>query len=707
MITFNEKSKTFLLHAGSMTQALRVVEGNLLSLWYGPRMEREGDLPGVFETWQRCRIGSAAKQESLAEYPGWSGELFGGEPALKVTFPDGTRDLLLRYDSHKIDGEGMAITLKDKDFPFYAHIRYRVLEDVSVIERAVTLENRCAGDVRLEQFMSGAVRLPNRDAWRLTTLTGKWGDEYRITRDFVRDGQSVLQTRGIWSGADAVPFAAFDEGDADERGGGVWYASLLWSGTHRVVIERTPTGMVNALLGINPFDCKITLHPGEAYTLPTLMCGYTDEGFGGMSRDIHAYERRHVMAPGEAERILPVVCNAYGTYFGNINEEKIMALIEPAHRLGIEALIIDAGWAGEGDNYQLGMGTWNENKERFPHGLRAISDALHARGMLFGLWMEPEIVHQHSPLYKAHPDWVFGYPGREPDVGNNFRMCLNLALDEVREYLTGCIVRLIETCGVDYFKIDYNRRLWEADSTAVPDCDRQSLWAKYVENLWGMYADIKARYPKLLFENCAGGGMRTDIAMLRFSGRINRSDNQDPLDILTLHEGFSYFMLPKLAGGGCHISDVYTHHMNHRTSPMRFQAHAAMMGSMAIGKNLAEITPEEAGELRGYIEMHKRLRRTVQLGDIYRLASLREKEYAAFEYLSPEKDEAVLFVFGRCIQFARIYENIRLDGLDEDALYEVEGVGVKSGRALMRIGLRFVLEGDMDSRVVVIKKIKK
>ena len=67
----------------------------------------------------------------------------------------------------------------------------------------------------------------------------------------------------------------------------------------------------------------------------------------------------------------------------------------------------------------------------------------------------------------------------------------------------------------------------------------------------------------------------------------------------------------------------------------------------------------------------------------------------------------MLFVFGRCIQFARIYENIRLDGLDEDALYEVEGVGVKSGRALMRVGLRFVLEGDMDSRVVVIKKIKK
>ena len=279
------------------------------------------------------------------------------------------------------------------------------------------------------------------------------------------------------------------------------------------------------------------------------------------------------------------------------------------------------------------------------------------------------------------------------------------ASSDLREYLTGCIIRLIETCGVDYFKIDYNRMLWEADSTVFTDCDRQSLWAKYVENLCGMYDDIKRRYPNLLFENCAGGGQRTDISMLRFSGRINRSDNQDPLDILTIHEGFSYFMLPKLAGGGCHISDIYTHHFNHRTSPMRFQAHTAMMGSLAVGKNLTTMTPEEAEELRGYIELHKRLRRTVQSGDIYRLASLREKEYAAFEYLAPERDEAVLFVFCRGIQFMRVYENIRLDGLEEDALYEVEGVGIKSGRALMRVGLRFIFEGDMDSRVVVIKKI--
>ena len=51
--------------------------------------------------------------------------------------------------------------------------------------------------------------------------------------------------------------------------------------------------------------------------------------------------------------------------------------------------------------------------------------------------------------------------------------------------------------------------------------------------------------------------------------------------------------VPELNPEGCHVSDIYTHHMNARTSPMKFQAYVAMMGSMAIGKNLNEITSKD------------------------------------------------------------------------------------------------------------------
>ena len=155
---------------------------------------------------------------------------------------------------------------------------------------------------------------------------------------------------------------------------------------------------------------------------------------------------------------------------------------------------------------------------------------------------------------------------------------------------------------------------------------------------------------------------------------------------------------------------------------MKYQAEAAMMGSLAIGKNLAEITEGEREELKGYIEKYKSIRHIVHLGDIYRLASAYDKPYAAFEYLYG--GEGVLFMLGTSQQFMVRPEPLRLMGLDEDSLYRIEDGGVvsfnpnapgerntspeyitMSGKALMKLGLKIKLEGDFDSRVIRFKKV--
>lgn len=111
----------------------------------------------------------------------------------------------LRYDSHSIDGEILYVTQKDIDFDFYARIDYRVCADCSSIEKTVVLENKAGASVTLEQFFSGALHFPHRGSWRLTSLTGKWADEYRITREPLRDGQTVLQTRSIFRVRSLLP----------------------------------------------------------------------------------------------------------------------------------------------------------------------------------------------------------------------------------------------------------------------------------------------------------------------------------------------------------------------------------------------------------------------------------------------------------------------------------------------------------------------
>ncbi len=705
-IEFSPESRLFFLSAGEFSLAFSVCEqtGVPINRYYGPRLPRAEDVPSVSEILDCYRIKAyGISRHILGEYPGWNRELFSCEPALKCTFADGTRDVYLEYRSHSIEGDTLKVTLGERKYPLAVELRYRVLDDCGIIERSAVIRNESSQNVVLEKFDSATLRIPQRDELRLTSLTGKWSGEYRITREKIRDGQQLLQSKSALSGTESSPFFAIDEGDADERRGRVYFGTLLWSGTHRFTVEKTPFGYVSVTAGINNFDCEITMRPGESFETPVLAFGCSERGFGGMSRTLHAYERLHVMTEVERERQLPVVFNAYGTYFSSINEEKILAIIPKAREIGIEAMILDAGWSGEGENYSKGMGVWNENLERFPRGLKAISDEIHRNGMLFGLWMEPECVHKDSDIFNEHPDWVLGYPERGADL-DGVRYALNLALDEVRDYITEKICTLIEHCGVDYFKIDFNRALYAVGTGYFDDCDKKSVWVRYVNNLTRCYMTVKSRYPKLLFENCAGGGLRTDVAMLRFAGRINRSDNQDPLDVLKIHEGFSYFMLPKLAGGGCHISDVYTMHHNNRKTPMKYQAEVSMTGSMAIGKNLATITDEEQCELSEYVRRFKEIRPTVHLGDIYRLASAYEKPYAAFEYLYG--DEGVLFMLGQSQQFMKYPEPLRLDGLDGDELYEVEGYGTRSGAALMKVGLRVKLEGDFDSRVIRFRRVK-
>ena len=724
-VNYNEESKIFTLKTKTFSYSMIISsEDRIITLYYGTKLD-EADVPDIKSVIKRRSMGRIQGEADYEEFHGQNP--YGGncESTMEVRFADGTREADLRYKSHSIDGETLSIVLADKYKPLEIELVFKVFEDCDIIEKHAIAHNRGEDKMYFDTLFSGLCHLPFRDEYRLSTLTGQWADEYRITRAPIRDGETVLQTRNGISGPDAVPLVMIDEGDSDERRGDVWYMTLLWSGNHKMIVERTVFGNVQVTAGLNNWDFRLCLKGGESFETPTLAIGFTEGGFGQTSRNIHAYSRKHIMREIEARRIMPVVYNPFGTFFCDINEEKILSVIDIAHEIGVEALILDAGWQGEGDNYQLGMGVWNENRERFPRGLRYISDELHKRGMMFGLWMEPECCHVDSPIAKEHPEWLLHSACKE-DGRYDRRHVLNFALPEVKKYIFDKTCNLIDNCGVDYFKVDFNRLLHDVGTEEMPEEDRQMVRYYYTKNLCDYFNEIKTKYPSLMFENCAGGGQRVDLGMLKFTGRINRSDNQDPYDILRIHEGFSNIMLPKLAGGGCHISSVYTTHHNDRVSTMKFQARVAMMGALAVGQHLLNLTPEQKEELKKYIAQYKSLRHIVHLGDIYRLESVDRKPYAAYEYLSEDRSEGVLFIFGRGISAMRIYERLRLDGLDEDAIYEFEELDYteksevtiggdpkvnnpkqknRSGKALMRLGIDFVLRGDMDSIVYRFKKL--
>ena len=160
-----------------------------------------------------------------------------------------------------------------------------------------------------------------------------------------------------------------------------------------------------------------------------------------------------------------------------------------------------------------------------------------------------------------------------------------------------------------------------------------------------------------------------------------------------------------MAGGACQSSDSM-YHVNHRKTPLRFQAFCGMLGSLAIGKDLTICDEKELAEIRSYTDFYKKIRHVTHFGDFYRLASAREKSYAVFEYVLPDRSEAVVFVLGTSQQFGDSLPFFRIPGLSPEACYELTVHGgeseekrIISGQGAATVGVRLELTGDFDARI--------
>ena len=230
------------------------------------------------------------------------------------------------------------------------------------------------------------------------------------------------------------------------------------------------------------------------------------------------------------------------TYF-NVSEAGQIALAEKAAALGVERFTMDDGWFGARNDDHAGLGDWTVNPKKFPNGLKPLIDKVHSLGMDFGIWVEPEMVNPNSDLYRAHPDWVLNFTGRPRSEGRN-QLVLNLARQDVRDYVFNFLDKLVNENDIAFFKWDYNRVWSEPGWPAVSPDEQKQVYVKYIENLYSILAELRAKHPKLEIEDCSSGGGRVDLGILRYTDQVWTSDNSDPFDRLTIQDGFTYAYTP-------------------------------------------------------------------------------------------------------------------------------------------------------------------
>lgn len=382
----------------------------------------------------------------------------------------------------------------------------------------------------------------------------------------------------------------------------------------------------------------------------------------------------------------------------DISEEQQGTLARRAAEMGVELFVVDDGWFGARTSDRSGLGDWAPNPDRFPNGLKPLAEHVHGLGMQFGIWVEPEMINPDSELYRAHPDWVQYQAGRKRTEFRN-QLVLNLAREDVQEYLWGQLDTLLSSAPIDYVKWDFNRCFTDAGWPGDPYPQR--LWVDHVHGFYALLDRLREAHPGVAFESCSGGGGRIDLGVLSRTDQVWTSDNTDPLDRLAIQYGFSQIHPARVMAAW--VTDSPNTQLNDRVSSLRFRFVSAMAGVLGVGGDLAEWTEEELAEAGRWVALYKEIRPLVQRGDLYRLRPPRGG-LSAVQYALG--DETVVLAWLQAQQYGEPVPALRLRGLDPTASYECPETGeVHRGAVLLHHGLRTGLRGDLDATVIRLRRI--
>lgn len=606
-------------------------------------------------------------------------------PALVIEQPDGSGVLDLVYVGHAIqpgkpaiaphpstyvedpgEADTVEIVLADRVAGAEVVLRLAIFRDHPAVARSMTIRNVGSAPLAVTTAMSWSIDLPDAD-WRMLQLSGAWSRERHVhERALVPGVHSIGSERGT-SSWQQNPFIALRRPSATEEQGEVLGLSLVYAGNFTADVEVEAFGTLRARIGVNPSRFGWRLAPGEELGTPEAVLVRSAEGLGGMSRAYHRLYGRRLASGTWRDRERPVLLNNWeGTYF-DFDEERIVEMARSAMDLGVELFVLDDGWFGARNSDRAGLGDWVVNRGKLPSGIDGLARRVTALGIGFGLWIEPEMVNPDSDLYRAHPDWVIGIPGRHRTLSRN-QLVLDMGRPEVVDHIFGALEAVLRDAPVSYIKWDMNRSLTEIHSGALPPERQGEAALRHILGVYALYRRMREVFPQILFESCAGGGNRFDPAMLALAPQGWTSDDTDAIERLRIQWGSSLVYPP--SSMGAHVSAIPNHQVG-RNVPLATRAAVAFWGAFGYELDPTALAPADREEIRAQIAWYTQRRRLFQFGDFRRLVGPWDGDGNATAWMSVSDDRAHALVgwfrvLSRPEPGPRV---LRLSGLDPTRTY--------------------------------------
>ncbi|WP_135554670.1 alpha-galactosidase [Paenibacillus cymbidii] len=490
----------------------------------------------------------------------------------------------------------------------------------------------------------------------------------------------------------------------NEASGESCFIALGWSEnyTAEFALDRVNRALSFHIGPDGPKPLRV-IAPGETVSSPkvhiAMLRGNLDQAVAGW----HGHVRQSVLPPRPAGK------NMY-TVAGRVVEKPgdwILREVDIAAEMGAEAFMVDAGWYGNqfGAWWKL-RGDWNEGDFLPEGGLRAIGDYVRQKGMLFGMWMEPECLTEQSETFAAHPDWKL--KADHSGTAAPYKM-IDLANPEAARHVEDAILRVIGDYKLDFYKTDYNQRVPEGGLHIRDGYAENEAWRHY-EVIYGIYDRVLETFPGTVLESCAAGGGRLDLGIMsRFHYGCQSDFSYFPRSIRAIN-GLTLFLPPEAL---CYYHNHFT--FAHETADLDTHLRVTLFATpvfVGFGAQNAERTGVYYDQTHRYIELAKGFCRSImeQQPAVFHhtpyIGVDIPADWCVLEYAAKDKSKGYVGVFRLGSEDGGKEYVLKPRGIDPARHYRVtldnDGVSVVlPGVELARHGLSVTLEHANTSELVL------
>lgn len=632
-------------------------------------------------------------------------------------------------DAHTLHG---IITLKNSIYPLTVQV-HTVLSGSAIFTRYITLINNSDLPMKINKFipMSGGMEIlydwdqfvdSEKDKFKVfsigymdtdkgcaegafrwhdmqscgTSIYGRYrNDRFRYPMFMIRNNAlgHIYFGQMAWSGGFEFNF----DMDADQRTNGIDIRG-----------DRADAKLDFKLRLAGPAPLLV-LEPGEVFKSPEIYIGRVHGDLDDAVNMMHKHTRKVVFTFDEPKENIATVGAGIGPERA-MTQEAIFHTMDTAILVGAESCIIDAGWnceAGrEGPDWWNKVGDWTPDPEKHGDNFAAIRNRCHENGLKFGMWMEVERISKTTKIAEAHPEWF-----QTRYLQGTDSQVIDMTNPEAPAWVKSQIEKLINEYGIDLFRLDFNVgyevSICKNDRGSVAECN----YLRYYTALYNMFASLREKYPHVIFENCASGGGRADLGMVRNFTHSWVSDYQIMPKGYMITNGMTMVIPPE------RVDRLVSGMNGHLRGSLDMTVRQTLMAKPTTNTYNpmgSAMNPQEIEFVRHSFEIYKNFIRPYMTdGYIYHHTpechDRQPKGRGIIERTSLDGTKGVIGIFNLVNVLDELI-TVYPKGLDESKTYEVtfdnkRTTAVVDGFTLINDGIRVRLPGSLTSELILYSAI--